>query len=191
MIKTKQDLKEYIAADLAVQPKPKSFMQRIRKKQIKLKYLLRKSEYHFNNSGKNIYHKLMYKYYWIRCKRVQDFYGSEICMNVFGKGLIIWHAQRIITNENARVGDYCSISTGVIIGQSGTKSPIIGNHVEIMVDAKILGGVTIVDDVRIGANALVIKDIDEPDTTWAGIPAKKISDRGAIEYPVERLAAKS
>ena len=53
-----------------------------------------------------------------------------------------------------------------------------------MIDSTVLGGIHIADNVRIGAKALVIKDIKEDNTTWAGVPAKKISDRGAIETPV-------
>jgi serine O-acetyltransferase len=40
----------------------------------------------------------------------------------------------------------------------------------------VIGPVTIADDVAVGANAVVIRDITEPGTTWAGIPARKVSD---------------
>lgn len=184
MIATKQDLKEYIAADLSVQPAPKSPFKRHRRKQIRMKIFLRKSEYHYNNRNKSIIHKLLYVYWWSRCKRVQDSFCTEICLNVFGKGLTIWHGERIITNPNARVGDYCSITSGVVIAQAHDEYPVIGNHVEFMIDSKVLGGVSVADHVRIGANALVIKSIDEPDTTWGGVPAKQINDKGTIETPV-------
>ena len=48
----------------------------------------------------------------------------------------------------------------------------------------MLGGVKVADHVRIGANALVLKDIDSPDTTWAGVPACQINSVGTIETPV-------
>ena len=53
-----------------------------------------------------------------------------------------------------------------------------------MIDSKVLGGVKVADHVRIGANALVLKDIDSPDTTWAGVPACQINSVGTIETPV-------
>ena len=109
---------------------------------------------------------------------------SEINPNVFGKGLIIWHPERIITNVDARVGDYCSISSGVVIAQAHDRNPRIGNNVEFMIDSKALGGITIADHVRIGANTMVIKDIVEPNTTWGGSPAHKISNKGTIDVPV-------
>lgn len=72
--------------------------------------------------------------------RIQRIFCSEINPNVFGKGLIIWHPERIITNVNARVGDYCSISSGVVIAHAHNMNPIIGNYVEFMIDSKALGG---------------------------------------------------
>lgn len=61
----------------------------------------------------------------------------------------------------------------------------MGHHVEFMIDSKVffLGGGRVADYVRIGANALVLKPIEEENTTWAGVPARKINDRGAIETP--------
>ena len=40
----------------------------------------------------------------------------------------------------------------------------------------MVGAVRIADDVSIGAGAVVTKDITEAGTTWAGVPARKISD---------------
>ena len=186
MIRTKQDLKEYIEADLSVQPAPKSWFKRYRRKQIRMKIFLRKSEYHYNNRNKSFIHRLLYTYWWSRCKRIQDSFCTEICMNVFGKGLTIWHGERIITNPHARVGDYCSITSGVVIAQAHDEYPVIGDYVELMIDSKVLGGVTVADHGRIGANALVIKNINQCTTTWAGCPAKKINDQGTIENPVPK-----
>ena len=75
------------------------------------------------------------------------------------------------------------LSSGVVIAQAHDQCPIIGNHVELMIDSKVLGDINVADHTRVGANALVLKDISEPNTTWAGVPAHKISDRGTIETP--------
>lgn len=69
----------------------------------KLKTLLRRCEYHKNNKS-NIYHFLMFVILRYRFRRLQRKMCSEIGFNVFGKGLIIWHGQRIITNGEARGG---------------------------------------------------------------------------------------
>lgn len=179
-IKTKDDLKEFIAADRKAQP---SQWGGVFDPIFKLKTLLRRCEYHKNNKS-NIYHFLMFVILRYRFRRLQRKMCSEIGFNVFGKGLIIWHGQRIITNGEARVGDYCSISSGVVIGHGNGGAPHIGNNVEMTINSTIIGDVSIADNVRIGANALVVKDIIEPNTTWGGVPAKKISDHGTVENPV-------
>lgn len=107
-------------------------------------------------------------------------------MNVFGKGLTIWRGERIITNPHARVDNYCSITSGVIIAQAHDEYPIIGAYVELMIDSKVLGGMTVVDHVRIGANALVIKNINQCNTTWIGCSVRKINDQETIENPVPK-----
>ena len=62
------------------------------------------------------------------------------------------------------------------------KAPKIGNNVFIATGAKIIGNITIADGVAIGANAVVVKDILEPNTSWGGVPARKLSDNGSEKY---------
>ena len=61
-------------------------------------------------------------------------------------------------------------------------APTLGNRVWVGSGAKIIGPIKIADDVVIGANAVVCKDITEPNTTWVGAPAKKVSDTGSWHY---------
>ena len=184
-IKTRADLKEYIAADLAVQPAKKGLINRLfRNKIVNFKLHLRKCEYHHNIQNQNLWHKLLFFYHFFQIKRIASSNCSEIPINVFGKGLTIWHMERIIINGASKVGDYCSISSGVVIAQAHNACPTIGNHVEITIDSKVLGGIKVADYVRIGAGALVIKDIIEPNTTWGGVPAKKLNNQGTIETPI-------
>ena len=53
-----------------------------------------------------------------------------------------------------------------------------GDEIYIAPGAKILENVQIADHVIIGANAVISKNITEANTSWGGIPAKKISDKG-------------
>lgn len=93
---------------------------------------------------------------------------------------------KVVINAYAKIGSNCKILSDVTIGVSGkinsTDRPIIGNNVFIGSGARIIGGVTIADNVVIGANAVVTKSITEPGITVAGIPAKKISDVGSEFY---------
>lgn len=142
---------------------------------------MRRCEYHYNNKANNIFHSLLYYFYDLRYKHLLRSFGSEIPLNVFGKGLIIWHPEGIIINPQSKIGDNCSISARVVIAHAHDRCPTIGNNVEIMINATILDGIIIPDYCRIGANALVIKSIYEPNTTWAGVPAKKISNKGVLD----------
>lgn len=51
----------------------------------------------------------------------------------------------------------------------------------ISTGVRIIGPVHITDNVVLGANAVVVKDINEPGT-YVGVPARKISDIGSEEY---------
>lgn len=100
--------------------------------------------------------------------------GITLPPRTFGKGLYIPHYGSIVVNHTAHFGDYCVIQNGVNISEG-----VIGeNHIYIGAGAKLLSDVYIASDVIIGANAVVTKSIQEHNIVVAGIPAKKISDRG-------------
>lgn len=182
MINSKKTLLEYLTADRLIQPEPKNPLKRLFGAQVvRLKTHLRKAEYHHNVGGG--WHWIAYYWHLLRLKKLSSRFCSEVPINVFGKGLVIWHPERIIVNPQSKIGDYCSISSGVVIAQAHDQCPVIGAHVELMIDSKVLGGINVADHTRIGANALVLKDISEPNTTWVGVPAHKISDCGTIETP--------
>lgn len=142
MIVTKSDLREYIREDQRMQPWPSNPLKRIIGAGgaiVRWKVYLRKCEYHHNVS-QNLYHKLAYFWYLFFLKKYESRFCSEIPINVFGKGLLIWHPERIIVNPESTVGDYCSLSSGVVIAQAHGRCPTVGHHVEFMIDSKVLGG---------------------------------------------------
>ena len=57
-----------------------------------------------------------------------------------------------------------------------------GDNVDIGVGAKIIGGVTIADNIKIGANAVVTKSFYEEGITLVGVPARKL-ERSLNENP--------
>ena len=106
-----------------------------------------------------------------------------------GKGLYIAHFGGIFINAEVKMGEYCNVSQGVTIGVGGRGvkqgCPKLGDRVFIGPGAKLLGAVEIGNDVAIGANAIVTKDL--PD--WAvavGVPAKIISYKGSQEFVIYR-----
>ena len=190
MIKTKDDLQYYLLCDKLARGETKARPSLWGDKLWKFQILYRKSEYHYNNREK-LWHKLAYVFTYWRFRRQRDRLCSELPLNVFAEGLVIWHGQNIIVNENARVGRNFSISAGCCIGHVNGQTPVIGDNVEMTLGSRVLGGVTIANDVTIGAGALVLKDIDTPYTTWGGLPAKCISQKknAYVAEKKERLKA--
>lgn len=108
--------------------------------------------------------------------------GFTIPPNVFGPGLNIPHYGPIVINSNAKIGANCRIHNCVNIGTKAGFSdlaPKIGNNVYIGPGAKIFGDIEIADGIAIGANSVVNKSFIEKGIGIAGVPAKKINDRGS------------
>lgn len=90
--------------------------------------------------------------------------GLEISAgNQIGGGIYIGHAYNITINPKARIGCNCNIHKGVVIGQTNRGKnkgvPTIGNEVWIGINAAIVGGITIGDDVLIAPNSFVNVDV--------------------------------
>jgi serine O-acetyltransferase len=101
-------------------------------------------------------------------------YTADIGANVgfFHNGL------GVVIHKNAKIGDGTVVYQNVTIGGNGKKGvkngvPVIGKNVFIGAGAVILGGVTIGDGARIGANSVVLTNV-EANTTVVGIPAKAV-----------------
>ena len=103
-----------------------------------------------------------------------------------GPGFIITHSLGVIINTHVRAGKNLTVYHGVTLGSEKNKSPILGDNVFIGAGAKIIGGVRIGSDVKIGANAVVTKDIPDG-ATVIGIPARIIRIYGK---PVTTLSSK-
>lgn len=102
-----------------------------------------------------------------------------------GSGFYIGHFGTIVINGKVVIGKNVNISPGVNIGRANRGNregtAIIGDNVYIAPGVKIVGKVSIGNNVAIGANAVVTNDI--PDNAVAvGIPAKVISFDGSDGY---------
>ena len=104
-----------------------------------------------------------------------------------GPGLIIPHGHVVIDGV-VTIGRDCVINPWVTIGLSGSRrwgfdrrGPAIGDRVHIGTGAKVLGPITVGDDVRIGANAVVIDDVPSR-ATVVGAPARIVHDAPPV-YP--------
>jgi serine O-acetyltransferase len=102
-----------------------------------------------------------------------------------GAGLYIVHSGCIVVHPDVVLGDYCTLSHDVTLGLGGRGDklgcPKFGDRVYIAPGARIFGSITIGNDVAIGANAVVTKDL--PDNAVAvGVPAKIISYKGSQDF---------
>jgi serine O-acetyltransferase len=106
--------------------------------------------------------------------------GFTIPLNVFGPGLCIVHTGTLVVTPSAKVGAHCRINVDCCIGVVGDLAPRIGDNAYIAVGAKIIGGVTLGNNVRVGANAVVTKSFGD-NVTLVGVPAHLISHSPTIE----------
>ncbi len=110
------------------------------------------------------------------CETGRMFTGIEIHPGAkIGKRLVIDHGMGVVIGETAEVGDDCIIFHGVTLGgmrfEDIKRHPTIGNKVVIGTGAKVLGAITIGDNSKVGANA-VVTDSVPANVTVVGIPAK-------------------
>ena len=148
--------------------------------------LLRKCEY-YSNCKSGLLWLLYSKFLKYRFVVLSHRLGLSIPFNVFGPGLAIVHYGCTVVNQNSKIGDNCRIHEGVTIGTNAfsDKAPQIGNNVYIASGAKIIGDIRIADGVCIGANAVVVKDVLEPNITVGGMPARKISNNNSGKYLIK------
>jgi serine O-acetyltransferase len=94
-----------------------------------------------------------------------------------GSGFFIDHGMGVVIGETAEIGNYVTLFQGVTLGgtgkERGKRHPTLGNHVVVGAGAKILGGIRIGDNVKIGANSVVLKSVPA-NSTVIGVPGRVI-----------------
>lgn len=140
--------------------------------------LLRKTEFHYNNKNR-FWHKFLYICYKRKKNILGRKLGIEMSENSFDSGLLIYHSGNIVVNGYARIGKNCKLHGSNCIGNDGfsSKAPVIGDNVRLGVGAKVIGDVTIADDVIVAAGAVVIESCNIRGAVLAGVPAKCVKIR--------------
>jgi len=94
----------------------------------------------------------------------------------FDSGFVLIHPVGVVINSAVRGGSNILIESGVVIGDNHGESPVLGSNVFVGSGAKIIGGVRIGNHSNIGANAVVLSDVQDFSTA-VGIPAKSFPNR--------------
>jgi serine O-acetyltransferase len=129
---------------------------------------------------------------WYLCGRFVSHFGRmltgiEIHPGArIGKRLFIDHGMGVVIGETAEIGDDCTLYHGVTLGgtrpsreQGGQKRhPTIGNDVIVGSGAQVLGPIRVGDGARIGAAAVVVKEVPDG-ATMVGNPARQVGRRSA------------
>lgn len=111
--------------------------------------------------------------------------GAEMPSSVVcGPGLLLHHGGRgIVLHPDAVLGEDVNMYHGVTVGQAGPeRPPLIGDRVYFGVRASVLGTITVGDDAKVGAGAVVVHDV-EPGTTVVGVPARPVEQRAMSGIP--------
>jgi serine O-acetyltransferase len=104
------------------------------------------------------------------------FTGIEIHPGAtIGRGFFIDHGMGVVIGETAEIGDNVTLYHGVTLGgvswRKEKRHPTVGDHVVVGAGAKVLGPITIGAHSRIGANSVVVKDV-EPHSVVVGVPGR-------------------
>ena len=183
MIESKEDYIFYLEADRVVLGIDRQWPRFLGDEIWKFQRSLRKVEF-LENCEKNFMNRVSCLYARYCLEKMSIKLGFTIPRNVFGSGLSIEHRGSIVIHYGVKICENCRIHQGVTIGSDliHGKFPKLGNNIIIGPGAVIVGAIEIADGIVIGANSFVNKSFTEPNITVAGCPARKISDKGSINY---------
>lgn len=114
---------------------------------------------------------------WSRfCTGIEIHPGASI-----GRRLVIDHGTGIVIGETAELGDDVLLYQGVTLGGTGKdvgkRHPTLGNNVMVGAGARVLGPITVRDNARIAAGAVVLQDVPVG-ATAVGVPAQIVRVNG-------------
>ena len=95
-----------------------------------------------------------------------------------GRRFFIDHGMGVVIGETAEIGDDCTLYHGVTLGgtswNKGKRHPTLKNNVVVGAGAKVLGPIVLEEGVRVGSNAVVVKDI-LTGATVVGVPGRVVT----------------
>jgi serine O-acetyltransferase len=95
----------------------------------------------------------------------------------FGDNFVLLHSNGVVINSGVQGGRNIHLEHQVTIGSDQGASPVLGDDIYVGAGAKIIGSIHVGSRVRVGANAVVVKDVPDG-CTVVGIPARVIRREG-------------
>ncbi|MBN1802647.1 MAG: serine O-acetyltransferase [Candidatus Lokiarchaeota archaeon] len=137
-----------------------------------------------------LFHRIAH-FFWMIGMPFVPRYLSEIARNLtgveihpgakIGKDFFIDHGGGVVIGETAEIGNNVTIYQGVVLGGTTTervkRHPTLGDNIVIGSGAKLLGPIVIGENVKIGANSVVVNDVP-PNSVVVGVPGRIISTEG-------------
>lgn len=110
------------------------------------------------------------------------FTGIEIHPGAqIGRGFFIDHGMGVVIGETCEIGDHVTLFQGVTLGgtgkEKGKRHPTVEDHVMIASGAKVLGSIRIGRYSKVGAGAVVLKEVP-PNSTVVGVPGRVVRQDG-------------
>ncbi|WP_066627093.1 serine O-acetyltransferase [Labilibacter marinus] len=182
MILSKEELRKYLLEDSRRFETIPSLKDKILHNEVwyiyKYQCQLRFVEF-YKNTGKS---KLLFLYHFFRYKRLGFKLRFTIYPNTIGPGLRIFHTGDFVhVKKCCKIGKNCTLLPGVVIGNKNINDDgswvTVGDNCYFGLGAKIFGEVKIGNNVVIGANSVVVKDIPD-NCVVSGIPAVIIKKDG-------------
>ncbi|MBI6216191.1 serine O-acetyltransferase [Proteus sp. DFP240708] len=120
--------------------------------------------------------------------------STKFCIDIpratkLGYGLYLGHGKCIVINASAVIGNNVNLSQFTTIGSVESNAATIGDGVYIGPGVSIIENVIIGNEVKIGAGAVVTKNVDS-NSVVAGVPAKKINHCKYNDFVTKRFAIK-
>ncbi len=98
-----------------------------------------------------------------------------------GKSFFIDHGMGVVIGETCEIGHYVTLFQGVTLGgtgkEKGKRHPTLRDHVVVAAGAKVLGAITLGEYSKVGANAVVVKNVPAHSTV-VGVPGRVVKLRG-------------
>lgn len=180
MIQNEHDLKYYLFEDLKrFGNKKPTLKDKILHNEVWYIYYyikhLRFVEYYLNTKRS----KILFLYHWFKYKRLGFKLHFTIYPNTVGPGFRIYHVGDFVhVKPTCKIGKNCTMLPGVVFGnkyeEDDNSMVEVGDNCYFGLGVKILGQLKIGNNVTIGANAVVTKDIPD-NAIVGGIPAKIIT----------------